>query len=273
VANRSGSPAKSRLARPVVETIRRRSLHKEVVEELGRKIVGGEFGETGMLPTEPQLAADLGVSRNVLREAIKVLAAKGLVAVRPKTGTRVRPESDWNLLDREVLTWQAFSSLKLPHSFNLTEFRLIVEPKAAFLAAKRATPEDIDQIDRACAELEACVGHVERVPEVDIIFHRSIHRASHNAILNNIGSLTASLMQIQVQLTTVEPGSFERGLPLHRELTEAIRRRDSEAAEDAARRLCEMPYLDLAGRIDPKGNRGILSTAGDATRPGRIPPG
>lgn len=240
--------------------MRRRNLHKDVVEELGRKIVAGEFGQTGILPTELHLAADLGVSRNVLREAIKVLAAKGLLEVRPKTGTRVRPESDWNLLDREVLTWQAFSALKLPHSFNLAEFRLIVGPKAAFLAAKRAKPEDVDLIDRICTELEACVGHIERVPDVDITFHRSIHHASHNAILNNIGSLTASLMQIQIQLTTQEPGSFERGLPLHRELTEAIRRHDAAAAEDAARRLCEMPYLDLASRTDQKLDRCILGT-------------
>ena len=260
MATRSGSLAQARTGQPVVETIVRRSLHKEVVEELGHKIVAGELGQGGILPTEPQLAADLGVSRNVLREAIKVLAAKGLVEVRPKTGTRVRPESDWNLLDREVLAWQVFSAPRLPHSFNLAEFRLIVEPKAAFLAARRASAEDIEAIDRACTALEACVGHTERVPQVDIVFHCSIHRASHNAILNNIGTLIASLMQIQIPLTTIEPGSFERELPLHRELTEAIRRHDAAAAEDAARRLCEMPYLDLAGRIDSKSDRGLLAS-------------
>jgi GntR family galactonate operon transcriptional repressor len=250
----------TRIARNVVATISRRSLHNDVVEEIGRKIVGGEFREGGNLPTELELAAELGVSRNVLREAIKVLQSKGLVDVRPKTGMQVRPARDWNLLDREVLSWQAFSKLHLPHAFNFTEFRLIVEPKASYLAAKRGTDEEIAAIRKACTELEACVGHPSRVPAADITFHQSIHIASHNAILSHIGSLTAALMQIQVQLTAIEPGSFERGLPLHRELTEAITARNAENAEAVSRALCEMPYLDLAGRLSPEARPVVLSS-------------
>jgi DNA-binding FadR family transcriptional regulator len=87
------------------------------------------------------------------------------------------------------------------------------------------------------------------VPERDIVFHRSIHRASHNAILNHLGTLTSSLMQIQVLMTTQEPGSFERGLPLHRSLTEAIKARDAAGAEEVSRRLVQMPYDDLAARL------------------------
>lgn len=238
--------------------ISRRSLSNDVIEEIGRRIVDGEFGDTGGLPTEAVLAGELGVSRNVLREAIKVLQSKGMVEVRPKTGMQVRPATDWNLLDREVLNWQAFSRLRLPHAFNFTEFRLIVEPKAAYLAARRGTAEEIAAIRAACAELEACVGHPARVPAADIVFHQSIHIASHNAILRHIGSLTAALMQVQVQLTAIEPGSFERGLPLHRELTEAITARDPVKAEAVSRALCEMPYLDLAGRLEVGSKQGVL---------------
>jgi DNA-binding FadR family transcriptional regulator len=86
------------------------------------------------------------------------------------------------------------------------------------------------------------------VPGRDIVFHHSIHAASGNAILNHLGSLIASLMQVQVLMTTDRPGSFERGLPLHRELTEAILRGDGPAAEDASSRLVRMPYDDLADR-------------------------
>ena len=106
----------------------RRSLHDQIVELLGARIVHGEFDGTGMLPIEPVLAADLGVSRNALREAIKVLASKGLVEVRPKTGMRVLPRDHWNLLDRDVLAWSDSSGLRLSHAFNLVEFRAIVEP-------------------------------------------------------------------------------------------------------------------------------------------------
>jgi DNA-binding FadR family transcriptional regulator len=230
-------------------TIARRNLHDQIVDELGRRIVAGEYGPQGSLPTEPQLAADLGVGRNALREAVKVLVSKGMVEVRPKTGMRIRPAGEWNLLDREVLSWHALSELRLNRSFDLVEFRLIVEPKAAHLAAKRATREEIAGIFENCARLEACIGHPERVPEQDIIFHRSIHLASHNAILNHLGLLIASLMQIQVVMTTERPGSFESGLGLHRELAEAIAAREARHAEDAARRLVQMPYDDLARRL------------------------
>lgn len=230
-------------------TIHRRNLHDQIVDELGRRIVGGEYGPEGSLPTEPQLAADLGVGRNALREAIKVLVSKGMVEVRPKTGMRIRPAGEWSLLDREVLSWHALSPLRLNRAFDLAEFRLIVEPKAAHLAAKRATREEIVGIRDNCARLEACIGHPGLVPEQDIVFHRSIHLASHNPILNHLGLLIASLMQIQVVMTTERPGSFESGLGLHRELAEAIAAREAGHAEDAARRLVQMPYDDLARRL------------------------
>jgi len=226
----------------------RRSLHDQIVDEVGRRIVKGEYG-TGNLPTEPLLAANLGVSRNALREAVKVLISKGMVEVRPKTGMRILPETRWNLLDRDVLAWHAHSERRLTRAFELVEFRLIVEPMAAYLAAKRATPEEIKAIDTACTWLEACVGKPLMIPEVDITFHHSIHEASHNAILSQMASLTSSLMQIQVLMTTQKPGSFEAGLPLHREVTEAIKARDADAAENAAHRLAQMPYDDLAQRI------------------------
>ena len=88
------------------------------------RIVRGDFDATGMLPTEPRLAEELGVSRNVLREAVKVLISKGLVDVRPKSGMRVRPQRDWTLLDHQVLTWFDLAGQRLHHSFDLVEFRL-----------------------------------------------------------------------------------------------------------------------------------------------------
>jgi GntR family galactonate operon transcriptional repressor len=226
----------------------RATLHDRIVAELGRRIARGEYRSEGVLPVEAKLASELGVSRNALREAIKVLVSKGMVEVRPKTGTRVREIADWSLLDSDILAWHAESDLRLTRAFELVEFRLVVEPKAAYLAALRATSEELDIIDRNCTALEACVGQEQRVPECDIRFHRSIHSASHNALLSHIGSLTASLMQVQVLLTTQEPGSFERGLPLHRELTEAIKARNAPAAEAIALSLVQMPYEDLADR-------------------------
>jgi DNA-binding FadR family transcriptional regulator len=230
-----------------------------VVNALGGSIVRGVFAEGSTLPVEPDLAADLGVSRNVLREAIKVLASKGMLEARPKTGTTVRPRSHWNMLDPEVLVWEAAGPLRVPYAFNFCEFRLIVEPKAAFLAAHRATEAEIAEIAAAFARLESCVGRPVDIPKADVAFHRSIHRASHNALLQHLSVLTAAIMEVQVEATTREPGAFERGLPLHRDLARAIAGRDAALAESTARALCEMPYLDLAARPEAVALRPTLA--------------
>jgi GntR family galactonate operon transcriptional repressor len=258
LTDRPAGPQHSRSGPPVVSAVSRRSLHDEVVEKLGRSIVSGAFAEGANLPNEADLAGDLGVSRNVLREAVKVLVAKGMLDVRPKTGTTVRAKEQWHMLDPEVLAWEAAGDLHLPYAFNFTEFRLIVEPKASFLAAKRATDAEIQVIRDCCDALEACVGHLDRMPDADIAFHQSIHRASHNALLQHLSVLTAAIMRVQVTYTASKPGDFERGLPLHRELTEAITARDAPLAESVSRALCEQPYLDLASRVD-RGDIGPLA--------------
>ena len=259
LTDRQAASPRPRLGSPVLGAVHRRSLHDEVVETLGRSIVSGAFAEGASLPNEGDLAGDLGVSRNVLREAVKVLVAKGMLDVRPKTGTTVRAKEQWHMLDPEVLAWEAAGDLHLPYAFNFTEFRLIVEPKASFLAAKRATDAEIQVIRDCCDTLEACVGHLDRMPDADIAFHQSIHRASHNALLRHLSVLTAAIMRVQVTYTASKPGDFERGLPLHRQLTEAITARDAPLAESVSRALCEMPYLDLASRVD-RGDIGPLAS-------------
>jgi GntR family transcriptional regulator, galactonate operon transcriptional repressor len=121
----------------------------------------------------------------------------------------------------------------------------------------RASNEDIERIRIALSHLVACVGKLAHVPAADIAFHRSIYDASHNIVLRHLGSLLTSLFQNQVLLTTAEPGSFERGLPLHRKVTEAIARRAPVQAEKHSRQLVDMPYEDLSGRLRPK-DRGLL---------------
>ena len=135
-------------------SMRRANLHDRIVHELGVRIVSGDLADRDVLPTEPVLAGELGVSRNALREAIKVLARKGLVAVRPKTGTRIRPRREWSLLDREVLEWMNSSGQHVQQLLDLTEFRMIFEPKASYLAAKRASTEEIAAIESAYEALE-----------------------------------------------------------------------------------------------------------------------
>ena len=232
---------------------RGRNLFARTVQELGARVVRGDYGVGGGLPIEPQLAAELGVSRNLLREAVKVLAGKGLLEVRPKSGMRVRPQAAWHLLDPDVLSWLDGAEQRLERAFDLCEFRLIIEPNASYLAALRASEAERRQIEQYYNELEECVGNEALVPERDITFHRSIHTASHNQILDHLGMLSSTLMRMQVLITTDAPGLFEKGLPLHRELTDAILKGDADAAEDASRRLVQMPYDDLVERRQRQG--------------------
>ena len=226
-----------------------RSVFRQVMDNLGGRIVGGDWPPGTVLPVEQELALRLGVGRNLLREAVKVLASKGLVEVRPKSGTRVLPKPVWNLLDPDVLGWLADAGQELRHAFDLVEIRLILEPQASRLAALRASAEERAGVEAACAALEACVGHPELVAARDLAFHQAIHVASGNALLGSLGRLLCSTMRAQVRITTDAPGLFERGLPLHREVAAAIAGGDADWAEAASRRLVLMPYDDIAGRL------------------------
>ena len=249
---------RQRLIRKVpIGVMSRRNLPEQVVDLLGHRIVRGDFARTGGLPTEPELVAELGISRNVLRGAIKVLVSKGLIEVRPKSGTRVRSKADWNVLDPAVLAWFSIDGTDLRNAHDLVEFRRIIEPKAAYLAALRASDTEIERIQVALAHLVACMGKLADVPAADIAFHRSIYDASHNIVLRHLGSLLAGLFQNQVMMTTSEPGSFERGLPLHHKVADAIARKAPVRAEKYSRQLVDMPYEDLSGRLHPK-DRGLL---------------
>ena len=246
------------LRKTTATRIRRQTLPEMIVEQLGQRIVRGDFARQGGLPTEPELSAELGISRNVLREAIKVLVSKGLVEVRPKIGTRVRSSDNWNVLDPDVVGWISLGGRDLQNARDFVEFRRIIEPKASYLAALRATGEEIAAIQQAFEDLFACIGHPEKIPSADIVFHRSIYDASHNTVLRHLGSMIAPLMMNQVVITTKLPGAFEKGLPLHRKVTEAIAKRDPAKAEAYSSKLVNMPYTDLNNWLNTT-DRGLLT--------------
>src|SRR5262245_29439113 len=130
---RTGQPVSQDKQDSFGALVRHRTMHGHVVDAIGRDVVAGRIAPGASLPPEPLLCAQLGVSRGVLREAVKALAAKGLVEPRPRTGTRVRLPEDWNLLDRDVLAWQAASDQKTLIR-HLTEVRALIEPAVAQFA-------------------------------------------------------------------------------------------------------------------------------------------
>lgn len=155
------------------------------VDTLGKRIATGIYPQHSTLAIEQELAASLGVGRNALREAVKVLSGKGLISTAPRSGTKVRPRDEWNMLDPDVLGWHADpETATREFMLDLIELRRIIEPKAAELAAKRATKEDVARILSAYEAMANSKTFQERL-ETDIEFHTAILKASHNSVLNH----------------------------------------------------------------------------------------
>lgn len=157
-----------------------------VVDILGHRIAAGHYRQGQTLPIEQELADSLEVGRNALREAVKVLSGKGLISTAPRSGTRIRPREDWNMLDPDVLRWHSDPDTATDKfMLDLIEMRRIVEPKAAELAAARATREDVASILSAYEVMAASESDQAQRIEADIQFHSAILKASHNEVLNH----------------------------------------------------------------------------------------
>ncbi|QDV62098.1 HTH-type transcriptional regulator Mce2R [Crateriforma conspicua] len=211
----------------------RRNLCGQVVHDLGFKILAGQVKPGEALPQEPTLCEQLGVSRTVVREAIKSLAAKGLVESRPKRGTIVRPSADWNYLDSEVLAWHASADGDGQHLRFLTEFRLTVEPAAAALAAKRASEDQLDRIRAALEKMAANTDSVEAFKEADLRFHTEILHATGNPFFSPVAGAIAISLATSLKVTNRQPADNPASVPLHRDVMDAICRRDADAAREA----------------------------------------
>ncbi len=229
-----------------IRPARRRNLFAQVVEELGIRIVRGDLAPEAAFPKEADLEAEFGVSRSVIREAVKTLAAKGLLESRTRTGIRVLSPVHWNLLDAEALSWR-YSAMPPSQFFGeLFELRLMIEPEAAALAAERATADDLTEISASFeAMTEASQANVSGI-EADLRFHRGILAACHNPLLLQMGNLIGVGLLISHRFSRK---SFTIFLPMHRDVLIAIEKRDRSRAQDAMRRLLTETRAYLKGHI------------------------
>lgn len=215
---------------------RSESLSEMVAGTIGRRIVSGKYMPGDTLPTEPKIQLEFGVSRTAVREAIRVLSAKGLTASRPKIGTRVRPMVDWNMLDPEVLRWQLDQNPTEEFIHALFEMREIIEPAASSRAAERATDAEITALGVAMDGISSEVrGSPEQI-KADVKFHMVILEASRNPMLRSVGAMIESALSISFSLgwRTV---MAEDAVLQHRAVYDAIRARDGDEAFLAMRRL------------------------------------
>jgi DNA-binding FadR family transcriptional regulator len=212
-----------------------KSLTFGLLESLGQSIVAGEF-DTTPFPTEADLALRFSASRTVAREAVKMLAAKGLLTSRPRQGTRVEPVAHWNLLDPDVTRWMQERPFTSRVYRDYTEVRLAIEPIAAALAAKRASPADIRAIRSALQTMEAEAHHHDLALLADIDFHVAILKASGNPFLIQLKELIHTALTISIALTNRIAG-HTADIGDHAAVLTAIEQGDSAAAEKAMRHL------------------------------------
>jgi DNA-binding FadR family transcriptional regulator len=204
-------------------------------EQVARQIALQVIVENAVsLPIESELCRTLGVSRTVLREAVKTLSAKGLVEVSPKRGTTVRPREKWNLLDPSVLEWQVAAGLDDELFMrNLCEVRRLLEPEVAALAAERATSEEIEQLYWHLEEMQANINQDDKFITADMKFHGVIFCAARNELLQHIADAIGGALRASRSITVRRAGSSQASVPLHRNVADGIRDRDPMTARAA----------------------------------------
>ena len=222
-----------------------RGVHGQTVAVLGARIVSGQYAQGDVLDLG-ELGLDLDVSMTALREALKVLAAKGLVEARQKRGTHVRTREHWNLLDSDVIRWRSEAGDTANVLRDLAEVRAVVEPAAAAMAARRRDERDL-------AELEAALTAMEHAddPAADVLadlrWHRALLRASHNEMFARMDVFIEPALQLRDALVH-EAGNGDP-VPSHAIVVEAVRRQDPDAAAAAVTALLEKASHDVAGVI------------------------
>jgi len=227
-----------------------RRLHGAIAQKLGTAIVSGRYAPGDVLSGEVAFSEELDVSRSAYREAIQVLAAKGLVLSRPKAGTRVLPRERWNLLDPDVLAW-VFAEEPDPQFVRaLFELRAIVEPAAAGLAAERRDRADLKAIRDALATMRRHTLATEEGRAADRQFHAAILRATHNDALIVMSASIGAAVNWTTQFKQRARALPRNPIPDHVRVQEAIAAQDVAGATAAMRLLVDLALDDTRSVMD-----------------------
>ena len=227
------------------------SFAEKVARALALEILAGRYEQGAALPPDHQLTSAFGVSRTVLREALKVLASKGLIKARARIGTRVRQRAEWHLFDPDLLIWQAEAGLDGAFVRHLGEMRMVLEPEAAALAAIRRSPAELEALYR-CAQRMGTNGiSAADFVRADLDFHLAVAAAADNPFLQAVSTLieVALVAAMRRSWPGAEVGGVVRSARDHRAIAEAIEAGDQDGARNAMRavilegmnRAVEMP--------------------------------
>ena len=228
-----------------------RNLHSDVLWDLGFAIVSGQYAEGSILPPDTELLDQFRVSRTVLREALKTLAAKGLIEARARIGTRILPRNRWNLFDADVLAWHFELGPEVSFLQSLAEVRIGIEIEAAALAAERRTEAQAQEMLLAVERMEAA-----RTPEDfarhDLEFHQAVANASGNPFMASISALVEMALTAAFTISSPvnEPDALRQAVAVHRAIAQAILDKSTQGAREAMRIAIAEGFARAAGRMD-----------------------
>ena len=231
---------------PAARTI----IANSIANDLGAAIVSGLHRAGAAVPGEEILCVRFGASRTAVREAVKMLLAKGLLAVRPRLGTRVRPEADWNILDPDVLRWMLARDFSLPLLLEFTELRLAAEPAAAALAAARAGQEDRMMLQQSIDAMFAADRDEGAFLAADIAFHVAILTASHNRFYIGLRPMIETALRFSIRQTR-EPAGMVTTATEHASIARAILAGEAAAAAAAMQTLIQDARAKIVARMSP----------------------
>jgi DNA-binding FadR family transcriptional regulator len=207
-------------------------LHAVIARKIGESILGGEYPPGTLLPNEAEWGRVFAASRTTVREAIKSLTAKGLLHSRPKVGSRVEPKSRWNMLDRDVLAWHRTAVDRRHFMLSTQEFRRLVEPGIAELAARKRTTEQVDRLVMALEAMRKAKSHND-VVSADVAFHETLLASANNDLLAPFGILIEETLANLFDFTTSRNPRYQQALKLHENIVRAVVAEDPAAARAA----------------------------------------
>lgn len=219
--------------------VRGQNLTYSIANHIGIAIVTGIYSADNPIPIEAELCREYDASRPVLREAVKMLTAKGLLGARPRRGTWVQPEDRWNLLDPDVLGWLLERKYSPALLIEFTEMRLAVEPGAATLAARVAGPEEKSAISHAIERMQAADRGDDDPLDSDIAFHVAVLRASRNRFYAQLTGFTSTALRFSIRMTNRYKGVRLASVAEHKKVADAIIAGKPGVAGEAMRKLIQ----------------------------------
>jgi GntR family transcriptional regulator, galactonate operon transcriptional repressor len=222
-------------------------IHGKVVHEIGQEIVSGAIKPGERIPDEVDILQRFQGSRTAIREALRVLTAKGLIEAKQRAGTRVREREYWNLLDPDIIAWQSYDPSDRNDFRNLVETRILIEPLVTRLVAQRATEEELDRLEDIYMSMQVADDEqsLAKFYPACVEFHITLYEICHNDLLSRLSGISQSLCDYHFRLKEAANEYVAGMSAMYHEIISLMRVRNAEAAEHVMQKLLDMKVNEL----------------------------